>query len=124
MTNNIKKYLYSGVGIALLAQNSLSNAAMDFGGSSTVNSWLRGSDQSADQSVQVLIGNGLKFLYIIAVVYGIWWGFQILTAGWADDKVKKWKTILTQALIWLVVIWLAGSIVQWLVWGILGGTTN
>ncbi|MDD4151173.1 MAG: hypothetical protein PHR68_01020 [Candidatus Gracilibacteria bacterium] len=122
MKNNIKKYFYAGAGMALLAQNTLAQAAISFGGSSTVNSGLKGSDQSADQSVQTLIGNGLKFLYILAVVYGIWGGFQILTAAGADDKVKKGKTILIQALTGLVVIWLAGSIVQWLVTGILGGT--
>lgn len=122
MTNNIKKYFYAWAWMALLAQNTLAQAAISFGWSSTVNSGLKGSDQSADQSVQTLIWNGLKFLYILAVVYGIWGWFQILTAAWADDKVKKWKTILIQALTWLVVIWLAGSIVQWLVTGILGWT--
>ncbi len=119
MTNNIKKSLFAAAWVVLVAQNELTNAAMNFGGNAWVSQNLQGSNQSADQSIQTLIGNAMNFLYILAVVYGIWGGFQILTAAGADDKVKKGKTILTQALIGLVVIWLASSVVQWLVWWIL-----
>ena len=73
----------------------------------------------ASIAVQRIIANVIGFLYILAVIYWLWWGFTILTAGWADDKVKKGKTILIQAILWLVVIWLASSIVQWVVTKIL-----
>jgi hypothetical protein len=46
---------------------------------------------------------------------------MILTAGWAEEKVKKWRTVITQALIGLVVIWLANSIVSFVVNSIIWG---
>jgi len=57
---------------------------------------------------------------ILNVVFALWGGFNILTAGGDEEKVKKGKTILIQAAIGLVVIFLASSIVQWIVSSILG----
>ena len=56
----------------------------------------------------------MTFLYLVAVLYALWGGFLILTAGGEDDKVTKGKTILIQWGIWLLVIWLAGTIVKWI----------
>lgn len=64
--------------------------------------------------IQQWLTNLLSFLYLLAVLLGIWGGFNILTAAWDEEKVKKGKTIIIQALIWVVVIFLAGSIVEWL----------
>ena len=83
---------------------------------------VRGTSESADQAVQTLITRAISFLYIVAVLYGLWGGFNILTAGGDEEKVKKGKTIIIQALIGLVVIFLASSIIQWLIWTILQGT--
>lgn len=78
------------------------------------------SQNTADQTVQTLIDRGMLFLSIIAVLYGIWGGFQIVTAGGDEEKVKKGRTILIQVVIGIIVIWLAGSIVKWLVGLVVG----
>jgi hypothetical protein len=59
------------------------------------------------------------FLGIVAVIYGIYGGFLILTAGGEDDKVKKGKSIIIQVSIGLVIIFLANSLVQWVITKIL-----
>lgn len=71
--------------------------------------------RSLDQSVQYYTNNFMSFLYLIAVLYALWGWFLILTAGWDEDKVSKWKTILIQWGIGLLVIWLAGSIVKFVI---------
>lgn len=111
--NLIKSSLYSIAWLALIGMNS-ANAAVNFGWEK-VDSSLRGSNASADIAGQKVIGNVITFLYIVAVGYALWGGFSILTAGWDEEKVKKGKTVLTQAVLWLVVIWLAGSVIEWIV---------
>lgn len=98
--------------LATLASLEQSYAAIDFGGGNVSNK-IQGSQNTADQTIQNLVGNVMFFLGIIAVLYGIYGGFLILTAGGEDEKVKKGKTILIQVGIGLVVIFLANSIVQW-----------
>ncbi len=61
----------------------------------------------------------MLYLSLVAVMYGIWGGFQIVTAGGDEEKVKKGRTILIQVVIGIIVIWLAGSVVQWVV-GLIG----
>ena len=53
----------------------------------------------------------MGFLYIIAVIYWLYGWWNILTAWWDEKKVWTWKTIIINALIWLVVIFLASTIV-------------
>ena len=55
------------------------------------------------------------FLALIAVCYGIYGGFMIVTAGGDEEKVKKGRTILIQVVIGIIVIVLAGSIVKWVI---------
>lgn len=76
---------------------------------------VKGTNNTADVAVQNLIGKLATFLTILAVMYALYGGFNILTAGGEEDKVKKGKTILIQALLGLVVIWLSYSIVSWLI---------
>ncbi len=58
-----------------------------------------------------LIAKFLGFVTIIAVLYVIWAGFQILTAGGDEDKVKKGRTTIIQVVIGIVVMWLAYTLV-------------
>jgi hypothetical protein len=53
----------------------------------------------------------MGFLYIVAVIYWLYGWWNILTAWWDDKKVWTWKSIIINALIWLVVIFLASTIV-------------
>ncbi len=61
----------------------------------------------------------MTFLAIIAVIYGLYGGFLMLTAGGEEEKMKKGRTILIQVAIGLVVIFLANSIVQFVLTKIL-----
>lgn len=117
----MKKIIYSILWLSLIGVNSVTNA-INFG-SNKVNPELKWSNEWADSAVQTLIKNAMLFLYLVAVVYGLWGWFLILTAGGKEDNVKKWRTVIVQALIWLVVIWLASSIVQFLVTSILWVTS-
>lgn len=85
--------------------------------------WYSGT---ADNAAEQVIWNLLTFLYLVAVAYALWGGFNILTAGWDEEKVKKWKTILIQWAIGLVVIWIAWALVQWVLSSVLttGSTWN
>lgn len=78
------------------------------------------SKTTADVAVQTLIDRAMLFLSLVAVAYGIWGGFQIVTAGGHEEKVKQGRTILIQVVIGIIVIWLAGSIVKWVV-GLVAG---
>lgn len=118
----MKKIFTTSVALAVVGQTELSNAAINLGGSE-VQEGLKGSGESADSAVQTLITNAIGFLYLVAVVYALWGGFQILTAGGDEEKVKKGKTILIQAAIGLVVIFLASSIINWVVTKILVGAS-
>ena len=60
----------------------------------------------------------LWFLALIAVVFVIYGWFQILTAGWDEDRVKKWKTTLINALIGVFVIWISWALVSWVIGGL------
>ncbi len=113
MKKIIRNSMYSLVwGLSLL--QVAATQASDFW-KEKVQSWMVGTESSADQAIQMLITTAMWFLYLIAIVYGLWWGFNILTAAWDEDKVKKWKTIIIHTIIWLIVIWLVGSIVDWVV---------
>lgn len=70
-------------------------------------------DRTLDQSIQFYVNYLMTFLYLIAVLYALWGWFLILTAAWDEKKVKKWKTILIQWAIWLLVIWLSWTIIKW-----------
>jgi len=55
------------------------------------------------------------FLYLVAIIMMIYGGFNILTAAWDEEKVKKGKTILMQAVGWLIVVFIANSVITWLI---------
>ena len=104
------KLAYSVAAAALVAQNN-ALAQINYG-AQNVQSGLQGSKNTADVTIQNLIQNAMIFLAIIAVIYGIYGGFLMLTAGGDEKKVEQGKKILIQVGIGLVVIFLANSIVQ------------
>ncbi|NDK07689.1 hypothetical protein EOM39_00410 [Candidatus Gracilibacteria bacterium] len=117
----MKKIIYSLLGVVFLGLNYVNAMNLD---NKKTDSGLIGSSDSADTAIQGLIGKAIGFLYLVAVVYALWGGFQILTAAGKEEQVKKGRTIIVQALIGLVVIWLANSIVGWVVNSILSSGGN
>ncbi|MBX9808991.1 hypothetical protein K2X92_01200 [Candidatus Gracilibacteria bacterium] len=114
----IQKGFYSLVGLAATTASTFAAGNTMFGGSK-VDASIKGSASDADSAIQTLISNAMLFLGILGVCYGIWGGFQIITAGGDEEKVKKGRTIIIQVVIGLVVIFLANSIIQWVLNSIL-----
>lgn len=110
MKNTIKNVAYAAAWASLLVLNN-ANALIDADGK-TINEGLRGSTNTADVVIQTWVATITTFLYIIAVIVILWAGFMILTAAWDEEKTKKWKTIIIQAVIWLLVIFIASSLVN------------
>jgi len=115
----IKKLFYAGVWSSSLALTNVTNAIDFWNWQDDIQDGLKWTEDSADTAIQTVVGNAISFLYIVAVIYAIYGAFNILTAWGDEEKVKKWKTIIIQALIGLIVLWLANSIVEWLVSSIL-----
>ncbi len=56
----------------------------------------------------------LSFISIIAVIYIIYAGFQILIGGGDEEKMKKAKNIILYVIVGIIIMWLAYSIVEWI----------
>lgn len=112
----MKKSLYAIAWMSLLAINNV-NAAITTG-TEKVDGSLS-SNGTLENTVQAWVWNLLGFIALIAVLYWLWGWFNILTAGWDDDKVSKWKTVIINSLIWIVVIFLVNLVVQFLITTIL-----
>ena len=112
MNNVIKNSFYAFLGLALVWLNNAA-LALKFGEERAAE--LQWSTKTADQVITQWVAFIVTFLYLVAVIVMIYGGFLILTAAWDEEKVKKGKTILIQAAAWLVVVFIAGSIVDWVV---------
>lgn len=114
MNNVIKNGLYT---LAWLSLGGLANVtnAIDITGSKSTTTWDSGQSWDLITTLDNILWYALGLLYFIAVIFALYWGFQILTAGWDEDKVKKWKTTLINAVIGLVVIFLASIIIRWVI---------
>jgi len=119
MKNTIKNTAYAAAWASLLALNS-ANAAIQADGR-PIDSRLKGSENDAVVVIQNWVATITMLLYIIAVIVILWAGFQILTAAWDEEKTKKWKTIIIQAIVWLLVIFIASSLVTWVLTSLFAG---
>ena len=93
MKKIVKGGLYAAAGTSLLAINS-TNAALNFG-EDNVDDKIKGSTDTADNVIQNIVANLMTFLALLAVLFLLWGGFQILTAAGDDEKVSKGKTIIS-----------------------------
>jgi hypothetical protein len=75
--NVLKKLTYSTLATGLVAEQSF--AAIEFG-KDKVDSNIKGDAATADTVVQTLVARAMMFLAILAVLYGIYGGFLIVTA--------------------------------------------
>ena len=60
--------------------------------------------------IQDIVAYILTFVSLLAVLYIIWAGFQILIGNGEEEKLKKSKTTILYVIIGIVVIWLAWPI--------------
>lgn len=88
----------------------------NFLGKHKINNNLEWTKKPLVETINLYIKFLLSFLAIISTIYWLYWGFQIFTATDDDEKVKKGKKIIIQAVIWLVLIFLAGPIANFFLW--------
>ena len=65
--------------------------------------------------VQDIVAYALKFLYMIAVIMIIYAWYLLLVSAWNFDEMSKAKNNIVLVLLWIIVIYLADSIVNFLV---------
>jgi len=111
MKKILKNIIYVNFAMMSILYYNLSNAAIS-SDEGKIKGAVRGSTESADQYIQTIIGNVFLFLALIWVLIFIYAWFQYLTAAWDDEKVKKAKTMIIQAIIWLAIIFSAYSIIN------------
>lgn len=70
------------------------------------------SDKSLTAFITDTVLYFLWFVTLIGVLYVIYAGFQIMTGGGDEEKIKKARQIIIYVLIGIVVMWLAYSIVM------------
>ncbi len=59
-----------------------------------------------------LIGTGIKYVAVIAVLAVMYGGIMYLLSGWEEEKTKKAKTIIIWALAWVFISVLAWSAIN------------
>ncbi len=116
MKNIIKIIAYSAVALASVAYTNVS-AAIDLD-TQWWDTFQQAWNNNLLDTIKAFITYILGFLFLISVWYSIYGGFQILTAGWDEDRVKKGKTTLINALLGIFVILISWSLVSWLIEGI------
>lgn len=72
------------------------------------------TDRKASVYVQDIVKYLLGFLYLFGVVLIIYAWFQLVVWAWSDDKVKTSKNIIIYVVIGIVIIFLAGPIVNFI----------
>ncbi len=72
------------------------------------------NDRSASEYIQDVIRYLLTFISIIAVIYIIYAGFQILIWSGDEEKLKKSRQTIVYVIIGIVVIWLSWPITRFI----------
>ncbi len=78
------------------------------------------SNNNLPEIIANLVGYVLSFIALIAVIMIIFGGFQWLTAAGDDERISSAKRTISSAIIGLVIVFLAWSIVSF----VIGGITN
>lgn len=108
---SITKSLYATLASLMVVENSF--AAADgcslFGCTKAGNLNNGGTDPYA--AITGTIIKLLSLVTIVAVAYALYAGFQIMTAGGDEEKVKTGRKTIINVLIGIVVMWLAYAIV-------------
>ncbi len=73
------------------------------------------TEKKFSQKVQDIVKYVIYFVGVIGVLYIIYAGFNILIAGWSDEKVKKSKTTILHVLIWIILMFMAYPIISFII---------
>jgi type IV secretory pathway VirB2 component (pilin) len=73
------------------------------------------SKKTFSQFAQDIVVYLLSFVTIIAVIYIIYAGFQVLIGAGDEEKLKKAKNIILYVALGIIIMWLSYSIVAWII---------
>jgi hypothetical protein len=76
---------------------------------------FKNEEGSLPEVIKSYIAFILGFVTLIAVIYALWAGWNIMTAGGDEEKVKKGRTTIIQITIGIIVMWLAYSVVSFVI---------
>ena len=72
-------------------------------------------DRPLSEYIQDVVTYLLTFITIISVLFIMYAWFNILIWGWDEEKIKKSKNIIIYVLLGIIVMWLAFSIVTFVI---------
>ena len=70
------------------------------------------TERSASEYIQDIVKFLLWFIYLVAVILVIYAWFNLFTWLWDEEKAKKSKTMIIYVIVWILIIFLAGPIVE------------
>lgn len=118
---NVKNTIKASAGLGLLAISNVALANNAAGGTNkfTTQSWQASNLQTTQNTLDVVLVKWIWyitwFLGLIAIIIGLWWAFNILTAAWDEEKVKKGKDIIIRVIFWLVAIFSINIIMRFVI---------
>ncbi len=109
---SITKSLYALAASLMVAENSFAaTPTQTFWDTSLKNNLGAGGIAGIERVIVSL----LSIVTIIAVGFALYAGFQILTAGGDEEKVKSGRKTIINVIIGLVVMWLSYAIVTFII---------
>lgn len=57
----------------------------------------------------------LSFVSLVAVIYIIYAGFQLMISAGDEEKMKKTKNIILYVVAGILIMWLSYGIVKWII---------
>ncbi len=72
------------------------------------------TERTASQYIQDIVQYLLTFLMLISVIIIIYAWFNLLIWVWDEEKAKKTKQIIIYAIVWLIIIFLAWPISEFI----------
>jgi hypothetical protein len=111
---SISKSLYATLAGLLIAENAFAAGAPWTFGAANVTGLNLGSGAGGGTpyaAITNVIVALLSLITLVAVAYVLYAGFQILTAGGDEEKVKTGRKTIVNVLIGIVIMWLAYWIV-------------
>ena len=116
----LTKSFYTMVAGLLVAQNTFAAAASTFFGQDKAAGFKTDGATDPYAAVTKVITQLLTLVTIVAVAYCLWAGFQIMTAGGDEEKVKSGRKTIINVPIGIVVMWLAYFIVKFVLQALVG----
>lgn len=117
---SLTKSLYATLASFLVAESSFAANANTFFGQDKAKGLQTDGATDPYAAVTKIITQLLTLVTIIAVAYCLWAGFQIMTAGGDEEKVKSGRKTIINVLIGIVVMWLAYFIVGFILGALVG----